>query len=29
MWRTIGSLSLLCGIFIALLIALSLVGLKG
>lgn len=28
MWKTIGSLSLLCGIFIALLIGLSIVGLK-
>lgn len=29
MWKTIGSLSLLCAIFIAMLIGLSIVGLKG
>jgi hypothetical protein len=28
MWKTIGSLALLCGIFIGLLIGLSIVGLK-
>jgi hypothetical protein len=29
MLRTVGYLSLLCGVFIALLIGLSIVGLKG
>lgn len=28
MWKTIGYLSLLCAVFIALLITLSIVGLK-
>lgn len=28
MWKTIGSLSLLCGVFIAMLIALSIIGLN-
>ncbi len=28
MWKTIGSLSALCAVFIALLITLSIVGLK-
>jgi hypothetical protein len=29
MWTTIGWLSLMCGIFIALLISLSIIGFKG
>ena len=29
MWKTIGWLSLSCGIFIALLISLAIIGLKG
>ena len=28
MWKTIGYLSLLCGVFVSLLITLSIVGLK-
>ncbi len=29
MWKTVGYLSLLCGTFIGMLIALSIVGIKG
>lgn len=29
MWKTIGWLSLLCSIFIGLLISISIIGLKG
>jgi hypothetical protein len=29
MWKTIGYLSLTCGVFIGLLITLAIVGLKG
>lgn len=29
MWSTIGWLSLMCGVFIAMLITLSIVGLNG
>jgi hypothetical protein len=29
MWQTIGWLSLMCGVFIALLITLSIVGMNG
>lgn len=28
MWKTIGYLTLLCGVFIAMLIALSIIGLQ-
>jgi hypothetical protein len=28
MWKTVGSLSALCAVFIALLITLSIIGLK-
>ncbi len=29
MWKTIGYLTLLCGVFIAMLISLSIIGIKG
>lgn len=29
MWQTIGWLSLMCGVFIALLITLSIIGMNG